>query len=364
MKIALISRAFSKNMKEATNITLINFATELSKNGHEVVIFSEGRKGLPNNDECNGIRIVRNSTFLFVPPLNKLLSIPGAVRRTSFKPDIVHGFSSAVLFAQHTINAGKRWNAPTIHTIKSKSDNWWGNKFYTILNKLDLITVATQKQKNELVQNGVSESKIKLVHSHINTQKFKPMDKEKLKKKYGYTGKKVILYYGAMRDDKGTWDLYQSMGRVLASNSKVIYLYICRFKEIEEKYQAYSNVKIITDDVPIEEYVAMADLAIFPYRTLTRTESNPSCALECLSAKTPVITTNLEELKEILTDNQDCLMVDPENPDQITDKTIEALKNKKLLKTLADNGLKTAQKFDVKKVTKEFEGMYGEMVRK
>ena len=54
------------------------------------------------------------------------------------------------------------------------------------------------------------------------------MDKEKLKKKYGFARKTVILYYGAMRDDKGTWDLYQSMYKVLESNPKVIYLYICR----------------------------------------------------------------------------------------------------------------------------------------
>ena len=364
MNIALIARAFSKNMKEATNITLIDFAKELKKHNHDVVIFSEGRKGLHDEDEFQGIRIVRDSTFIHFPVLNRLTSIPHAIKKTLFKPDIVHGFSSAIIFARHTIRAGNQWSIPTIHTLKSKSNYLWGNRFYSLLNKLDVVTVATQKQRRELIEKGVHYSKIRLIHSHINTAKFKPMDKEKLKKKYGYTGKKIILYYGAMRDDKGTYDLYRSMSKVVEAIPDVLYLYICRFKEIEKKYKESPHAKIITEDVPIEEYVSMADLAIFPYRTLTRTESNPSCVLECLACKTPVITSNLEELKEILTDNQDCLMVDTGNITQITEKTIEALNNKKHLKKLAENGFRTVQKFDVRKVTKEFLEVYGEILQR
>ncbi len=351
-------------MKESTNITLIDFAAELKKHGHNVVIFSEARKGLTDEEEFRGIKIIRDSKFIHVPPLNRIFSIPRAIKNAVLKPDIVHGFSSAILFAAHTVHAGKVCGAATIHTLKSKSDSWWGNRGHRLLNHLDMITVATDKQRRELIKRGVQESKIKLIHSHINTQKFKPLNKVALKKKYGYTGKRVILYYGAMRDDKGTWDLFQSMKKVIEAVPDVLYLYICRFKEIEAKYIESTNVKIITEDVNIQEYVNLADLAIFPYRTLTRTESNPSCVLECLACKTPVITSNLEELNEILQDNHDCLMAQPGNPNQLADRTIWALNNPKLLKTLAENGFKTAQKFDVRKVAKEFLEVYEEVVEK
>ncbi len=362
-------------MKEATNITTLNYARELQRRGHQVIVVAEKRKYLPAFEVFAGVPIYRhpfsfNNTFM-----KKIAGIQLTLRqlkRNHFYPDIIHVFSSSMLLSLNGILAKRMFpKSELVHTVKSESQFSHDRYFSFLLKFVDLITVATTKQANMLLKRGLEKENLKIIHSHINLAKFRPLPREKLKQKYGFSKRGVILNYGAMREDKGTTDLFKSIPKVAKACPNVLYLFICRWKEIEQWYLQFirqnnlgKNVKIITDDVVIEEYVNLADLAIFPYQTLTRTESNPSCVLESLACKTPVITTNLEELQEIFADGHDCIMVSPKDSRQIAVKTIDLLKNSKKRNNLAENGIKTAQNFDVQKITKEFLREYETLLRK
>ena len=373
MKIILICNSFTNNMKEATNITTINFAQRLKMRGNKVWIVAEGRKGFCNYEEVMGIPVYRSCNKLAAYPLigkiiAKIISIPIELHYLKLKriyPDIVHSFSSAIIISLNGVIAKLIFSkCKIIHTLKSKSASGIGNKFYFLLRKFDAVTIATNKMKRELIYNSISRNKIYKIPSHIDTIKFSPANKKELKQIYGLGGKVVILHYGAMRDDKGTYDLFQSMPWVVKEFKNVIYMYICRFDNIDPKYPKFllehnlvDNVKIITSDVKIEDYVKLADLAIFPYQTLTRTESNPSCVLECMSSKTPVITTNLEELSEILRFDER-IIFPTNNIKKIVDTTILMLKNPKLRTILAESNFKNVKKYDVNKITSKFLNLY------
>ena len=48
MNIMIISSSFTGNLKEATNITITDFAHQLQKLGHGVIIVSQCRKEFPD----------------------------------------------------------------------------------------------------------------------------------------------------------------------------------------------------------------------------------------------------------------------------------------------------------------------------
>jgi glycosyltransferase involved in cell wall biosynthesis len=343
MKICLISPVFSKNLKEATNITLIDFATQLTKFGHEVIIVAEHRSGFEEFEMFRGIAIHRGKS------LSRRGSILAGLKSLKGRHfDILHSFSSAIPLTLFPLIGRKYFpGSKSVHTIKSKSASRIGNLGKLLLKRFDLVTTSTGEMQRFL---GIGT----VLPSHIDVKRFIP----------GNVKQNYVLYYGAMRDDKGTYDLLQAMALV-AAQVQVKFIYICRFVNLPPHYQPFLErdyVKLITCDVEIEKYVREARLAVFPYRTLTRTESNPSCVLESLASKTLVITTNLTGLQEILLENQDCLMVTPSDPEALANKIIYALKNQEALGPIVEHGYRTAQRFSVERVSKLFEAEYFRLV--
>lgn len=71
-------------------------------------------------------------------------------------------------------------------------------------------------------------------------------------------------------------------------------------QKLVEQLNIKPMVEFILENIKIEDYVNFADVVVLPYRNFLGTEGNPSCLLEAMACKTPVVTTNLPELKEII----------------------------------------------------------------
>lgn len=383
MNIALMSIGFSKDRKEATAITLIDFARELVKKGHNVVIISEKRstiKGiLPEYEEIEGIKVYRKYSSLFFVKggiMAQAKCLDYVQKKEGIKFDIIHNFSNAPIVALRGILA-RRYSkkARIIQTIKAKSGRLLGSKIFSfILNFADKVTTTTNMMKEELAIYGCDRRKIAVIRSHINTEKFSPLNKKSLKKKYGYKNRKVILYYGSVRIDKGICQLIDSIPEIVKENKNAMiiisprnipgYKALSYYKEHIEKLnkQYKENNLRIMDIIPekIEEYVNLADLVALPYTELSTTEGNPSCLLESMACKTPVVTTDLPELKEIVADRKEVLMAKPGDAEDLANKVNELLKNKRLQKKLVKNAYKKSKEFDVRKITKEYLKIYKE----
>jgi len=256
-----------------------------------------------------------------------------------------------------------------IHTMKSYSRSKLGRSFYFLLNLADIVTVPTKVFADKLIKGGVKRSKIRIINSHIDTTKFIPMDKDKLKQKYHYKGKKVIFYYGAMWEVKGTDILLKAMPKIVEMNKDVIFVFAPRNldwridkykKEIADmNLTKYSD--FVLNAIKINEYVAMADTVVLPYPNLIGTEGNPSCLLEAMSTKTPVVTTKIPELTEILTPGKDVIMAKPSDAISLANEINNLLANKKLQKQIAQNAYAKSKKFDIKLISKKFMALYKEL---
>ena len=102
----------------------------------------------------------------------------------------------------------------------------------------------------------------------------------------------------------------------------------------------------------------MADLVVLPYLNLKYTENVPSCLLEAMACKTPIVTTDHLELREIVIPEKDVLMAQPENPISLTKNIIRLLNDKQLQNKLTESSYKKSKKYDVRKITKQFIKLY------
>ena len=361
MKIALLSLAFSKERKESTQITIVDFAKQLKKNKQDVVIITERRPGLKKFEKIDGIPVYRPFKFIKITKYNILnqilahsLGLRSVEKKLKTRFDIVHSFSASPLLALRSILTLK---AKKIHTIKSESR--YGLGFARILNFVDKVTVPNKTLADKLVKNGTKKSKITLIKSFIDTSKFKPKNKEALKKKYNLKNKTIILHYGAVWKEKGTDILIKAIPSVVKQNKDAIFIIAPRYKINKKgKFRENKHLRIIDKKINVVDYVNMADIVVLPYLNLIATEGNPSCLLEAIACKTPVITSDLPELKEIVTKNKDVLMAEPGNVESLAENINKLLKNKKLRKTLANHAYKKIKNFDIDKITKQYIQLY------
>ena len=124
------------------------------------------------------------------------------------------------------------------------------------------------------------------------------------------------------------------------------------------------NIRVITVDIDVVEYVNLADVVVLPYLDLTATERNPSCLIEAMACKTPVVTTDLPELREIVEPEKDVLMSKPGDVDSLTLQINRILENAPLRKKLAENAYSKSKQFDTKIVTKQFVDLYQQLTLK
>lgn len=316
---------------------------------------------------------------------NKLFAFPLAIRNLSKnrKIEVLHSFSSAPLLVLRSLLARMFFTrkAVVIHTLKSYSIrkdvtaksgskllSMLGNISYRLLNYADIITVPTAVFADKLCSKKVKAEKIRIIGSHIDLSRFYPQQKEKLREKYGYNQKEVVFYYGAMWEIKGIEYLIKSIPEIIRKNPKILFVFAPRnLIQAKEKYLPLLQelgvekyAKFIETEILIEEYVNLAKLVVLPYPHLEGTEGNPSCLLEAMACKTPALTTDLPELKEIA---EDCVFfAKPRDVGSLAETINYALGNPN--PEMVERAYQKAQEFSVEKITQKFLNLYNEAMKK
>ncbi len=365
MNIAFYAVTPLRLTKEATSITILSLARELRLRGHEVMIIAPGAEKMPSYQEIEKVPIFRFQTK--IPLVGKIIQYPLFLRKIQKEKgvtfDIIHSFSANPLFAFPAICSKLLFpRVKLIHTLKSYPRGV-PSFYYILLNLVRLITVPTTVFKSTL--QNVSQCKIKVVHSSIDAAKFKPLDTKELRKKYNYNDKdKILLYYGSMHEHKGVDVLIKALTLIKKEelSLRVIiaprYTEITKEKDMVKEAGADGFTTFITEDILIEEYINLADVVVLPYTSLIATEGNPSCLLECIACKTPVVTTSLPELQEIVAHDQDVLMAIPGDPISLANQVLRLLKDTTLQQRLTEKAYTTVQKFDIKEVATQFVELY------
>lgn len=305
-------------------------AKELGRRGHHIDIFTQHNVG--KNDQIihlyDNVRLVhlsggthgniaKSALYEVLPQLfNELESFR---IKENITYDIVHShyWLSGVLglklqsfwnvrhlITYHTIGAVKNLTCSTENSSELRLTNE-----KKLAKQCDQIVLPTQKEKEYLIQYyHAPVEKIRIVPCGVNLELFKPMDKLSVRRHLGFHKDDLIaLYVGRYTPIKGLDRLFKTF-RHLTHFSHLRLVMVggdgensFMFRQLQSKAKALhiENHLIFVgrvDQEALPEYYSAADVLVVP----SYYESFGLVALEALACGTPVVTTSVGAMEDIV----------------------------------------------------------------
>jgi glycosyltransferase involved in cell wall biosynthesis len=236
----------------------------------------------------------------------------------------------------------------------------WLSKF-----KADKIITVSQNTKDDLVEMfNYNPKKIKVIYNGVDNS-YKIIDNKKLiseiKDKYD-TGKDFLLYVGNIKPHKNIPVLLKALSNIDKQNKLVI---------VGKRDKAYDEIFDIIDQnnledriiftgfVPDKDLILLYNAAtLFVYPSLYEGFGLPP--LEAMACGTPVITSNVSSLPEVV--GYAAITVDPYNINGLAEEINKVLGNEVLQKAMIKKGIERAKEFTWEKTARETIRVYEEVL--
>lgn len=120
------------------------------------------------------------------------------------------------------------------------------------------------------------------------------------------------------------------------------------------KLQLNNYVEIIPYQKNIYDYIAKFDLMVMT----SRFEGIPLVVLEAMAIGTPVLSSDVGGVNEVIKDNKTGILVNSFDENEFVSKISELINNPEKLHEISENALTLINNFSVKKMVKNYENMY------
>ncbi|OGZ68547.1 MAG: hypothetical protein A3D35_02290 [Candidatus Staskawiczbacteria bacterium RIFCSPHIGHO2_02_FULL_34_9] len=174
----------------------------------------------------------------------------------------------------------------------------------------------------------------------------------------------VIIAVGRLVKAKDYPNLLNAFKKVLAVKKATL---LILGEGPEEKYlkNLVTQLKIYNDVVFLgfkkNPYKYMAHSSLFVLSSVR--EGFGNVIVEAMACNVPVVATNCKSGPgEIINNEVNGLLVEPQNSEALSSAIIKILQNDKFAKSLSDNGLERAKYFSIEKSVKEYENVFNKLM--
>lgn len=223
----------------------------------------------------------------------------------------VHGFIAAVIGLIIAKIFRKRLVVNTHVGFKFGNGGLMDKVLSKVLLGADQILVLTNNAKQELINIGVSESKIKIYHYWVDQYNFKRISGAKTR--LGWQGKFVVLFVGRLIAVKGI----DTVLKLAKSMPRVTFAVAGSGPESERIKNEALNLKNLVylgkvKNFELKNYYSAADVLIVPSLIVKQTyeEGIPRVMIEALSCSLPVISTKSGGIPDVFNKNIGFLVED------------------------------------------------------
>jgi D-inositol-3-phosphate glycosyltransferase len=195
------------------------------------------------------------------------------------------------------------------------------------------IIVATEKEKQDLAcYYGANPEKVGVVPCGVNMELFKPVDKAIARQKLGLTDEKILLFVGRIDPLKGidklikTLPMLKNQGSLKLvvvggdENSRAELEGLQRLAN-ELGIQKYIDFRGLVKQEQLRYFYSAADVCVVP----SYYESFGLVPLESLACGTPVVATDVGDLKHIIKPGETGCIVADNSPEKIADGIVSML---------------------------------------
>lgn len=295
--------------------------------------------------------------YIYPVPKRIIYSIAGSsysffvsryIKKEITKPDLIHahypypdGFGM--------MKMAKYWGVPLIihvrGTVVRRIIAWKGPrpKIIEAMTFADKILCTSQELKLRCVNLGIERYKIGVVPNGVDANKFRPMDKNKIRKRLNLPlDKRIILFVGYLWPIKGLNYLIDAIPGIVKKRPNSLFLFIgqghLKNKMIKKcrRYDVEKNVRFLGgkehDEIPI--WLNASDMLILP----SLSEGRPNVVLEAMACGIPVIATRVGGTPELVENGFNGVLVEPKDSGGIKNGILTLLADECLRERMGRNG--------------------------
>ena len=330
------------------SVYIVELARQLGKKGHLVDAYT--RIHDPKDPQI--IDLGRNARLIHLragedEEIHKLAVYPHlpdfACNLEDFRKD--NGLQYDLVFSHYWLSAwvGKYlqqwWHVPhitmfhTLGAVKNAIGIGEDDPELRIETERDLarschIIAPTEKEKEALIQHyGSPPERISVIPCGVNLELFQPVDKEMARQQLGFVDDKVILFVGRIEPLKGIDQLLKAMPYLQDTQGPRLVI----IGGDENSQYEMERLKGLSYDLHIQDSVTFlgsikqeqmpyfysaADACVVP----SYYESFGLVALESLACGTPVVATDVGDLKSVIRQGETGYVIDDNTPRHLADK--------------------------------------------
>ena len=199
-----------------------------------------------------------------------------------------------------------------------------------------MIIAISQGIIAELESNGINN--YRYIPNGVDINKYcfvSKADKQLLRNNLKLPlNRKIIIFSGRLVQRKGVDILLQSLEIILNKDQNPLLVVAgsgyLQFDSVEKKVKDYVLDKGLSNSVlflgnidNIDEYLKVSDVFAFP----SRREGMPNAVLEAMATGLPIVATRISGVVDLITDGENGLLVNPEDPKDLAEKLIMVLAN-------------------------------------
>ena len=325
---------------------------QLANNGHEVLVYTTRIPGTkPYEKPRQGVTIKR------LPILFSLFTVPVSLFLELLKEhaQVIHVHIPPATGAFSSILLGRMRKIPIVVTYhnETKGNGFIGRvaaKMYNaiqyrfILKSASIVTVPSKVYKIKLVAAGVDNRRVKVIPNGIACSYSLATASQlgKIRRKYGLLdGERIILFVGALEKRKGVEYLIRAVPEVVKriNNARAIIVGDGSQKEnlveLTERLGVAEHVIFAghVDEAEKNSLYNVADILVLP----SLYETFGLVLLEAMYHEKPIISSRIAGTSELLTENYNCILVQPKDYKALANAIVVILSDRALAQRIVKN---------------------------
>jgi len=241
------------------------------------------------------------------------------------------------------------------------------NVYRVVLRWSDHVLVVSGPLRSKTIERyKLDKSKVTVFPTGVDTKKFRPdIDSSFLQHDLHLEGKKILLFIGRIREERGLAVLMKALPRITAKTSDVRVLIVGdgpKKSDLVRLIQELRVERLVTfvrsvghDEIP--RYICMSDMAIGPLvATIDTYGSVPRKVLEYMACAKPVVACRGGVSQDLIVDGYNGFLFGPGNVDDLAPVILKAISNPGLVKKMGLNARRYIEDFyDWDKIMSVFE---------
>ena len=378
MKILMLTWEYPPRVVGGIARVVYDLSRTLLKDGHDVTVVTYKDGDAPYFEDDKGVKVYRVDNYMINPnnfidwimQLNfNLIAKANEIIAEQGNFDVIHAHDWLVAYAAKTLK--NSYNIPIVATIHAteagrnsgihdETQRYINDTEWMLTYEASEVIVNSNYMKNELQRLfGLPYEKINVVPNGVNLTLFSGIERDyDFRRRFAMDNEKIILFMGRLVYEKGIQTLIAAMPKILANyhDSKLI---IAGKGGMINELRAQVNSLGLGNKVYFTGYLGSkdvqkmykcADVAVFP----STYEPFGIVALEGMLSGTPVVTSDIGGLNEIVEHGVNGMKSYAGNPNSLADSILALLFNPELCKTVSKNAKeKVKAQYNWTKITED-----------